>query len=208
MSGNNNNNYGNSLPGLYGAFNTARGDPSSSGPPPSSSGADKLSPITEKLMKLTTTSKLRGERLKRVKQLFDYMALLTNEIFDASSKSSQSLSEQQITSINESLNKLEQQLNTTDNSSEELVKALIEHANSLIRIREGMPKYDKDNSSVKQIAPILNELNMKKGGYKHSKTNSRKYVVKRFRSARNSYRRGKKRGGKRNGRTLRRNRKI
>jgi hypothetical protein len=35
-----------------------------------------------------------------------------------------------------------------------------------------------------------------KGGYKHNTTSSRKYMVKRFRSSRNSFRRGKKRGGK------------
>jgi hypothetical protein len=75
---------------------------------------------------------------------------------------------------------------------------LLENANELMRIRRTMP--DPDASPGIAAVEDARKVVVQRGGYKHSKTNSRKYMVKKFRSARNSIRRKKRRRSK----TLRR----
>jgi len=67
------------------------------------------------------------------------------------------------------------------------------HLDPIIQAERRLVQNDQDGNYDNGTG-ALNHL---AGGYKHSKTNSRKYMVKRFRSARNSIKRKKRRRSKR-----------
>jgi hypothetical protein len=232
MSRDNDRNFGSGFGGLRGAFNNpsapsgpqnaASGSPSAASGPSSN---DKFARITGKLGNLRENSQRRGQRLQNVKRLFEAIIVLNTEIREAMREARRgeesSVSPAQLTQIEEALARLEEQLGNTDRENDELIRALLQNANDLIAIREGLPGTSRSGTPGYAATPAVSGVRTAmeavtpsrgnegasgmragrmKGGYKHSKTNSRKYMVKRFRSLRGSLKRDKKRKRK----TLRR----
>ena len=176
----------------------------SSGPlvNPSQGGPDPLSRITGKLASMTANSTQRQARLRNVRILFNAIIALNTEIRDAmGSGRAAPVSPEQLTTIENALTRLDEQLKETDVDNDELIKALLQNANDLVTIRETQTNgaVTPGITALKTAITAVGQQ-ARAGGYKHSKTNSRKYMVKKFRSARVSSRRMNKKKRK----TLRR----
>jgi len=181
---------------------------------------------------LTDSSRLRGTKLAKIKELNDAIQIVHREIIEALKilKNPQEY-QKELDDINAALSQLAEQL-ANANYDTQIINAILENANRLLDIRGAIPGLPS-SPSVVQAKALMGELTPPppsyagavtggppsrglpsansgwtsgrggrghNGGYKHSKTNSRKYMVKKFRSARNSIRRKKRRRSK----TLRR----
>jgi hypothetical protein len=123
------------------------------------------------------------------------------------------ITEQQLDAIDLLIVNLANQLQQTDANIEDLIvsakttaTALLAARVSLRRPGEGVSQAEvaataaNSSAAIRDPAPVTKIFAANRGGYKHSKTNSRKYMVKKFRSARVSSRRMNKKKRK----TLRR----
>ncbi len=167
--------------------------------------------ITGKLRGLNTASQQRRARLQNVNVLFVAIVQLNDEIRNLGSQPGSSVSPEQLQQIEAAIDQLGVQIGNTDLENESLIRALLDNANSLMRLRDSLPDPGSSpgmnavRTAIANVPPRRNGDDggggaSQRAGYKHSKTNSRKYMVKKFRSLRGSLKRGKKRKRK----TLRR----